>query len=62
MSDPTPMRSRGEPAGGGAPPARGRMMEVQPTGLHQRVPVFLGSKAEVEAAVGYHQRHDSANA
>jgi fructose-1,6-bisphosphatase I len=30
------------------------MLEVMPTGLHQRVPVFLGSRREVEAAVGYH--------
>jgi fructose-1,6-bisphosphatase I len=29
-------------------------MEVQPEGLHQRVPVILGSKHEVEAAVKYH--------
>jgi fructose-1,6-bisphosphatase I len=29
-------------------------MEVQPEGLHQRVPVILGSRNEVEAAVQYH--------
>jgi len=28
---------------------------VQPTQLHQRVPVILGSKNEVERVVGYHQ-------
>jgi fructose-1,6-bisphosphatase I len=38
------------------------MLDVQPSGLHMRVPVFLGSKAEVEAAVRYHQAHDQANA
>ena len=32
------------------------------TQLHQRVPVFLGSKKEVEAAVGYHRAHDTAAA
>jgi fructose-1,6-bisphosphatase I len=37
-----------------------RMLEVQPTGLHQRVPVFLGSKNEVMAAVKYHAEHDAA--
>jgi fructose-1,6-bisphosphatase I len=31
-----------------------RMMDVQPTGLHQRVAVFLGSRNEVERVVGYH--------
>jgi fructose-1,6-bisphosphatase I len=27
---------------------------VQPTGLHMRVPVILGSKNEVEVVSGYH--------
>ena len=45
-----------EQAGGAASTGTMRMLEVQPTGLHQRVPVFLGSKSEVEAAVDYHQR------
>ncbi|MGQ4582147.1 class 1 fructose-bisphosphatase [Lysobacter sp. F60174L2] len=61
MYEANPMSFLVEQAGGGASTGRGRMLEVQPTGLHQRVPVFLGSKAEVEAAVGYHQRHDAAN-
>ena len=39
--------------------SRERMLEVKPTGLHQRVPVFLGSKREVEAAVRYHVEHDA---
>jgi fructose-1,6-bisphosphatase I len=30
------------------------MLDVQPTGLHQRVPVILGSREEVAAAVRYH--------
>ena len=34
------------------------MLEVRPTGLHQRVPVFLGSKAEVEVATRQHLDHD----
>jgi len=34
---------------------RERIMELQPTGLHQRVPVILGSKKEVERVVGYHK-------
>ena len=46
--------------GGAASTGRQRMLEVQPTGLHQRVPVFLGSKDEVEAAVRYHAEHDAA--
>jgi len=30
------------------------MLDVQPTALHQRVPVFLGSKNEVELVTRYH--------
>jgi fructose-1,6-bisphosphatase I len=49
-----------EQAGGAASTGRERLMTLQPTGLHQRVPVFLGSRAEIEAAVRYHQEHDQA--
>ena len=38
-----------------------RMLEVQPTGLHMRVPVFLGSKQEVETATRYHREYDAAH-
>ena len=34
---------------------RERIMEVKPTGLHQRVPVILGSKNEVDRVVSYHK-------
>ncbi|MEQ1813234.1 MAG: class 1 fructose-bisphosphatase, partial [Candidatus Nitrotoga sp.] len=44
-----------EQAGGLASTGRGRIMELKPTGLHQRVPVILGSKNEVERVVGYHK-------
>jgi fructose-1,6-bisphosphatase I len=61
MYEANPMSFLVEQAGGGASTGRQRMLEVQPTGLHQRVPVFLGSKREVEMAVSYHLRHDSAS-
>jgi len=32
-----------------------RIMEIEPTSLHQRVAVFLGSKDEVERVTSYHQ-------
>jgi fructose-1,6-bisphosphatase I len=35
---------------------------VQPTGLHQRVPVILGSREEVAAVVRYHEQHAAASA
>jgi len=33
--------------------------EIQPTGLHQRVPVFMGSRNEVETAARYHLDADA---
>ncbi len=62
MYEANPMAFLVEQAGGAASTGRQRMLEVQPTGLHQRVPVFLGSKNEVEAAVRYHQEYDAAQA
>ncbi len=44
-----------EQAGGLASTGRGRIMDLKPTGLHQRVPVILGSKNEVERVVSYHK-------
>ena len=34
-------------------------MELKPTGLHQRVPVILGSKNEVERLERYHREYDT---
>ena len=62
MYEANPMSLLVEQAGGAASTGRMRMLEVQPTGLHMRVPVFLGSKTEVEAAVAYHHAHDAAHA
>jgi fructose-1,6-bisphosphatase I len=59
MYEANPMSLLVEQAGGAASTGRQRMLEVQPTGLHQRVPVFLGSRREVEAAVRYHHEHDA---
>jgi fructose-1,6-bisphosphatase I len=50
-----PMSLLIEQAGGAASTGRQRMLEVQPTALHQRVPVILGSKSEVERVIAYHQ-------
>ena len=43
-----PMAMLVEQAGGAASTGRGRILEVEPTSLHQRVPVILGSRDEVE--------------
>jgi fructose-1,6-bisphosphatase I len=42
-----------EQAGGAAIDGTKRILEVQPTELHQRSPYFVGSKADVEAAAEY---------
>ncbi|NII10646.1 class 1 fructose-bisphosphatase [Oleiagrimonas sp. C23AA] len=55
MYEANPMAFIVEQAGGAASTGRQRMLDVAPTALHQRVPVFLGSKDEVETAVRYHQ-------
>ena len=44
-----------EQAGGMSSTGRERIMELKPEGLHQRVPVILGSRNEVERVVSYHQ-------
>jgi fructose-1,6-bisphosphatase I len=44
-----------EQAGGVCSTGRERIMDIKPTAIHQRVPVVLGSKNEVERIVAYHQ-------
>ena len=54
MYEANPMAMIVEQAGGAATDGKGRIMDIQPTKLHQRVPVFLGSKSEVELVTRYH--------
>jgi len=54
-----PMGLLVEQAGGAASTGRTAILDVAPTQLHQRVPVFLGSKREVEYAVRLHREHDA---
>ena len=58
MYEANPMGFIIEQAGGACSTGRGRMLDVQPEGLHQRVPVFLGSRNEVAEAERYHHEHD----
>jgi fructose-1,6-bisphosphatase I len=60
MYEANPMAFIIEQAGGAATTGRERIMALQPTGLHQRVPVFLGSKQEVALATHYHREADGA--
>ena len=55
MYEANPMAMIVEQAGGAATDGGGRILEILPTKLHQRVPVFLGSKNEVEVVTGYHE-------
>ncbi len=50
-----PMSFIVEQAGGASTTGLQRIMDVQPSTLHQRVAVFLGSKNEVELATRYHR-------
>ena len=43
-----------EQAGGAATDGKQRILDIQPTKLHQRVAVFLGSRNEVERVTRYH--------
>jgi fructose-1,6-bisphosphatase I len=46
-----------EQAGGACSTGRQRILDIEPESIHQRVPVILGSKAEVELVDKYHQQH-----
>lgn len=48
-----------EQAGGAASTGRQRILDVQPTSLHQRVPVIIGAKNEVDRIVAYHTEYDA---
>lgn len=54
MYEANPMSFIVEQAGGASTDGKHRMLDIQPTALHQRVPVFLGSKNEVELITRYH--------
>jgi fructose-1,6-bisphosphatase I len=56
-----PMALIVEQAGGAATTGRARILDVAPQKLHQRVPVFLGSKNEVEVVTKYHLDADAAS-
>ena len=55
MYEANPMAFIVEQAGGACSTGRQRIMEIEPEGIHQRVPLILGSKSEVERIVSYHQ-------
>ena len=54
MYEANPMSMLVEQAGGAATNGEQRILDIQPTTLHQRVSVVLGSKNEVERVTRYH--------
>jgi fructose-1,6-bisphosphatase I len=54
MYEANPMAFIVEQAGGAATNGEQRILDIQPTSLHQRVAVFLGSKNEVDRVTRYH--------
>jgi fructose-1,6-bisphosphatase I len=55
MYEANPMSYIVEQAGGAATTGLTRILDVLPESLHQRVPVFLGSKNEIERVTRYHR-------
>jgi fructose-1,6-bisphosphatase I len=58
MYEANPMSFIVEQAGGAATNGRQRILELQPTTLHERVSVMLGSKNEVQRLSAYHAEAD----
>lgn len=54
MYEANPMSMLIEQAGGASTTGRVRILDIQPTEMHQRVPVIIGSKNEVELVTHYH--------
>ena len=57
MYEANPMSLLIERAGGGATDATQRILDITPTDIHQRVPVVLGSKNEVDYVKNLHLAH-----
>lgn len=55
MYEANPMSFLVEQAGGMSMTSEGRIMEIEPSDIHQRVEVILGSKNEVEACLNYYK-------
>jgi fructose-1,6-bisphosphatase len=59
MYEANPMSMVIEQAGGIGSTGRVRLLDLQPEEIHQRVPVVIGSKNEVERIERYHQEYDN---
>ncbi len=59
MYEANPMSFVIEEAGGVGSTGRARILDLEPSDIHQRVPVILGSRNEVERIERYHRDYDS---
>ncbi|MGM8910909.1 class 1 fructose-bisphosphatase [Psychrobacter sp. 1U1] len=59
MYEANPMSLLIERAGGSATDATNRILDISPTDIHQRVPVVLGSKNEVDYVKDLHIKYDN---
>jgi fructose-1,6-bisphosphatase I len=59
MYEANPMAFIIEQAGGLCSTGRERILGLKPEGIHQRVPLVLGSKKEVEKVISYHQQDNN---
>ncbi len=59
MYEASPMSFVVEQAGGLGSTGRERLLDIAPDAIHQRVPVILGSRNEVERIERYHREYDS---
>lgn len=48
-----------EHAGGMAHSGERRILDIEPTAIHQRTPIFLGSKEDVEDYLQFHKKYNS---
>ncbi len=53
MYEANPIAFVAEQAGGMATDAHGRIMEIEPTALHQRTPLFVGSEFEMQRLMSF---------
>ncbi len=58
LTEANPLAMLIEQAGGAASTGRERILELRPEKIHQRVPMMLGPRAEIERLQAYHQAHD----
>jgi len=53
----SPLAFLAEQAGGQATDGTGRILDIKPQVLHERVPLFIGSRRDVQAVTDIYTRH-----